>query len=391
MPRLFSMIWVFLIFACSSEDEGALILETTNSSDTMNDAPSSNIPEGPVFDGRNKEVILSYFETLTTNQQLVVGQQCGDAPDSTWWYYNTYVNQLAEDTGKYVGLIGADFGWFEGDEYPVETLIEHWRDGGLVTVSWHADNPFVSGGVDVYWDTVENKDTIDLRLLLKDAQTSAARTSYRSELDKVGRALQKLRDAGVTVIWRPLHEMNGSFFWWGTNAYNNQQTNEADFKALWIDLYNTLKWDYGLDNLIWTYSVVPSETWYATVSAYYPGSDYVDLVGMDYYGNQPDFPHFEELKALGKTVVMSEMGPREAGYGNWNMMDVVNKLKGKAAYFMQWHSWNGAAVAIKDNKNTIEMMNSDAVITRDELFHIYFLLVFFFLLLFANGLKSKQS
>ncbi len=332
---------------------------------------SSNTPEGPVFDGRNKDTILNYFESLIENKQLIVGQQCGDAPDSTWWYYNTYVDQLVDKTGRHVGLIGADFGWSSGDNYPVQTLIDHWREGGLVTVSWHADNPFIDK-VDVYWDTVKDKDEIHLTALLKGEKQTKAWTSYRTELDKVAGALQKLRDAGVTVIWRPFHEMNGDFFWWGTNAHGNKQTNEADYKALWIDLYNTLRRDYGLDNLIWTYSVVPSETWYAEVTAYYPGNEYVDIAGMDYYGNQPDFPHYEELKALGKPIIISEMGPREAGYGNWNMMDVVNKLKGKAAYFMQWHSWNGAAVAIIDNKNSIEMMNSDAVITRDELLPVSF-------------------
>ncbi len=333
-------------------------------SDPIENTPNDT-PEGPVFDQRDRESIISYFENLIAKEQLVVGQQCGDAPDSTWWYYNTYVDQLADETGRHVGLIGADFGWFDGDHYPVGALIDHWRQGGLVTVSWHADNPFVEE-VDVYWDTVNDKDRIDLKALVRDAEKTAVWTSYRSELDKVAGALQELRDAGVTVIWRPFHEMNGDFFWWGTNAHGNQQTNEADYKALWIDLYNTLRWDYGLDNLIWTYSVVPSETWYASVTAYYPGDDFVDLVGMDYYGNEPAFPHYEELAALGKPIVMSESGPREAGYGNWDMMQWANLLKGKAAYFLQWHSWNGAKVAIKHNRNSIEMMNSETVITRDE-------------------------
>jgi len=371
MQRILPLLGLLLIISCSPEDNLNDVISTNENSDATDDPSSTTTPEGPVFDNRNKESILTYFDSLIQNKQIIVGQQCGDAPDSTWWYYNTYVDQLADETGRHVGLIGADFGWFEGDNYPVEALISHWREGGLVTVSWHADNPFVDA-VDVYWDTVNDKDKINLKALLKDAEHSPERTSYRNEVDKVAGALQKLRDAGVTVIWRPFHEMNGSFFWWGTNAHGNQQTNESDYKALWIDLYNTFRWDYGLDNLIWAYSVVPSETWYASVTAYYPGNEFVDLVGMDFYGNEPDFPHFEELKSLGKTIVMSEMGPREAGYGNWNMMDVAIKLKGKAAYFMQWHSWNGAAVAIKDNQNSIEMMNSDAVITRDELLPISF-------------------
>lgn len=362
MQKILPLVGLFLVFACSPEDSlddlsAAIDADTTSAKDEDSNTVLTN---------RDKTSLLTYFDALIANEQVIVGQQCGDTPDSTAWYYNTYVEQLADETGKHVGLIGGDFGWFLGDNYPVQTLIDHWDEGGLVTMTWHADNPFVAG-VDVFWDTIADKDKINLKALLKDADDSNARTSYRTELHKVAGALQKLRDAGVTVIWRPFHEMNGSFFWWGTNAYSNQQTNEPDYKALWIDLYNTFKFDYGLDNLIWTYSVVPSETWYAEVTAYYPGTDYVDLVGMDYYGAKLDFPHYEELRSLGKPVVMSESGPWDEGYGNWNMMDFANILKGKAAYFMQWHSWTGAAVAIKDNKNSIEMMNSETVITRDEL------------------------
>lgn len=368
--NLIFLIGGIILYGCSPNTDDVnppLSIENMEEAGTLDNSKEN--PRTPRI--LSKEEILAYFDSLIENEQLIVGQQCGDEPRTTATFYNRYVDELADETGRHVGLIGADFGWSSDDNYPVGTLIDHWDDGGLVTISWHADNPFVSGRVDVYWDTVENKDKINLRALLRDAEKTQVWTSYRAELDKVAGALQKLRDANVTVIWRPFHEMNGNFFWWGTNALNNKQTNEADYQALWIDLYNTLRWDYGLDNLIWTYSVVPSETWYAEVTAYYPGSDYVDLVGMDYYGDQPDFPHFEELKSLGKTIVMSEMGPRDGGYGNWNMMEVVDKLKGKAAYFMQWHSWNGAAVAIKDNKNIIDMMNSDAVITRDELLPMF--------------------
>lgn len=371
MQKILLLLGLLLVFACSPEANlENTIMNTENENSIGKPKVSSGIDE-PLTDHRNKETLIQYFNTLIANEQLIVGQQCGDAPNSTAWYYNTYVDILADQTGRHVGLIGADFGWFSEANYPVQTLIDHWKEGGLVTVSWHADNPFVDD-VDVYWNTVEDKAAIDLKSLLRNEPQSKAWNSYRNELDRVAGALQKLQAAGVTVIWRPFHEMNGDFFWWGTNAHNNQQTNEADYKALWIDLYHTLTIDYGLDNLIWTYSVVPTATWYAEVIAYYPGADYVDLVGMDYYGEAPDFPHYEELKTLGKPIVMSESGPRESGYGNWDMMQLANKLKGKAAYFLQWHSWNGAAVAIKDNKNTMEMMNSEVVITLDEILPISF-------------------
>jgi len=147
MQRILPLLGLLFFFSCSPENTLDPILETIDNT-AMDELSSSDTPEGPIFDGRNKDVILNYFETLIANEELIVGQQCGDAPNSTASYYNTYVDQLADITGRHVGLIGADFGWFDGEVYPVQTLIDHWREGGLVTVSWHADNPFVDG-VDV--------------------------------------------------------------------------------------------------------------------------------------------------------------------------------------------------------------------------------------------------
>lgn len=318
-------------------------------------------------DHRNKDNILAYFDELIAHKKIIVGQHCGDGPDLTSDYFQEYVGRLAGRTNKYVGIIGADLGYFPSTDYPVNTLIDHWDEGGLVTLSWHADNPFKEG-YDAYWNTVENKEIINLRSLLKFAKESNAKSNYRREVDAIAAALQELKAAGVTVIWRPFHEMNGDFFWWGINAYNNRQTNVADFKAMWQDLYKTLTYDYGLDNLIWTYSVLPYSKWNAEVTAYYPGSDYVDLVGIDYYALSPGFPDYDALKSLGKTLVVSETGPKDEGYGNWDELALATTLAGKAAYFLQWHSWSGAAVAIKDNRRYNDMMNSIKVITRDEVF-----------------------
>lgn len=347
---LFLLSFLFLI-SCS-----------TSSNEIFEDEENDN----PILKNRNKSEILSYFNKLIENNQVIVGQHCGDGTNDIANFYSEYIETLANETGKYVGIVGADLGFNPSTTYPVETLIDHWNKGGLVTLSWHADNPF-ENGYDVYYNTVENKDNIDLLLLLKSANDNQAKTSYRNELDAIAKVLLKFKTSGVIVIFRPFHEMNGDFFWWGINDYNNQQTNESDYVALWKDLYDTLTNDYGLDNLIWTYSPIPQANWSADVLAFYPGDDVVDIVGIDYYGINPDFPDYDALKSLGKTVVMSEAGPKDSGYGNWDEMELVNKIKGKAAYFLQWHSWSGAAVAIKDNLNANMMMNSKEVITRDEL------------------------
>jgi len=364
--KIGSFILILIIIGCSQQHSDPMIPISTPESQFKSLPAASEAVSGDEPDTRNKVNILAYFDELIAGKKIIVGQHCGDGPDLTNDYYQEYVGRLAGRTNKFVGIIGADLGYYPSSNYPVNTLIDHWNEGGLVTVSWHADNPFIPG-YDTYWNTVVNKDSIRLRSLLKISQESSAKSSYRREVDHIASALQKLKDAGVTVIWRPFHEMNGDFFWWGINAYNNEQTNMADFKAMWQDLYNTLTFDYGLDNLIWTYSVLPNLGWNADVNAYYPGSDYVDLVGIDHYGHAPGFPDYDHLKSLGKTLVMSETGPKDGSYGNWNELDLATTLAGKAAYFLQWHSWSGAAVAIMDNRKSNDMMNSIKVITRDEI------------------------
>ena len=371
MQKTLLLAGLLLLASCTPQTTNDEILDTEiqdklEGNHLVNASVASTLP----LRSRSKQDILDYFDTLVMNKQVIVGQHCGNGPDDIWQYYNTYIDMLTDVTGRNVGLMGADLGIHPSINYPIQTLIDHWNEGGLVTLSWHADNPF-EPGYDVYASTVESADQIDLRSLLKGEAATVAWNSYRKELDNMAGSLQKLRDAGVIVIWRPFHEMNGDYFWWGMDAYNGLQTNEADFVALWKDLYNTLTYDYGLDNLIWTYSVIPHKNWNANVTAYYPGSDHVDLVGMDFYGAHPNFPDYEALKTLGKTIVMSEVGPTESAYGLWNEIALVNAMKGKAAYFLQWHSWPGGKVAIKDNLKVIEMMNSETVITLDELFEFF--------------------
>jgi len=66
-------------------------------------------------------------------------------------------------------------------------------------------------------------------------------------------------------------------------------------------------------------------------------------------------------------VVLSEVGPTDDAYGNWDEEQLAELLKGKAAYFLQWHSWPGADVAIINNRNANTMMNDEDALTRDEL------------------------
>ncbi len=365
--RLFVFsIALILLSACNPGEAADQFIPPTQATIPEQGDPGSVRDGSTGSDFRNKGTILAYFDELITNGQIVAGQQCGDRPDLTNDYYQDFVARLAGKTNKYAGIAGAEFGNYSGSNYPVKTLVQHWDEGGLVTISWHADNPFEKG-VDAYWNVGENRVLPNLTSLLKTAPESAEKSCYRKEVDAVAGALQQLRDAGVTVIWRPFPDMNGDQFWWGIHTAQDQESTIKGFKLLWRDLYATLTDDYGLDNLIWTYSVLPFQRWNAPVTSCYPGSDYVDLVGMDYYGPTADFPDFNSLQSLGKTLVVSETGPSGNAMGSWDELRLITALAGKAAYFLQWHSFPGEALAIQDNLKANDLMNSNKVVTRDEI------------------------
>ena len=123
---------------------------------------------------------------------------------------------MYDSSGKYPALIGLEYGYFAHVDLPKvnQVAINHWKKGGLVTISWHADNPFTDG-YNVKWNSVSHKDSINVKCLLKTAPASKEKSNYRNELNKVADALKQLKQAGVTVLWRPFHEVNGNWFWWG--------------------------------------------------------------------------------------------------------------------------------------------------------------------------------
>jgi mannan endo-1,4-beta-mannosidase len=320
----------------------------------------------PKLTDRSKKGLLSYFKTIVANKQVIVGQQCSQSPDVAAEYQKNF-QRLYDSTGHYPALIGLEYGWFANAHLSQvnEFALKHWQQGGLVTISWHADCPWTDG-YNVRLNTIENKTTIDFKKLLKDAPESKEKASYRAELNNIAKALKQLKDAGVTVLWRPFHEMNGSWFWWGANDAKNP-TNQADFVALWRDMYNVLTKDYDLDNLVWIYAPNWAGTSLPSVVEFYPGNKYVDLVATDIYPKSPNFEDYAVLQSLNKPITNGEIGPHAQSYAKFDEMEVLNNFKGKAPYFLQWHSWTNAKVNIVDNLHFKELMNDAGAITLDKI------------------------
>jgi mannan endo-1,4-beta-mannosidase len=202
--------------------------------------------------------------------------------------------------------------------------------------------------------------------------TTVAYRNWHTDLDRIATLLGKLQSAGVVVLWRPFHEMNGNFFWWGFDP------TPTDFSNAWREEYRYFTEVKQLNNLIWVYA--PNKDWgdrkwVKSVSYFYPGNEFVDIVAFDLYAT--DFenqisPDYEELLKFGKPLAIAEAGPSGSYTGgqfdNMHYLNVKAKYP-KFAYFMCWMDWNNVTVSILKNANDSLMMNNVHAITTDKMSH----------------------
>lgn len=299
---------------------------------------------------RDKAAVLAQ---IANAPGVIVGQHIANLD-----YYSKYITALYLQTGKYPALIGIEFGW--GDYWNtsawLQMPIDYWNAGGLIAATYHVDNPFTGNP---NWDTTIGN--------IADLWTpgNANYTRWHITLDVTASRLAILRDAGVVVLWRPLHEANGQWAWWENLA-------PSDYTMLWREMraYYDSK---GLDNLLWVFS--PSRYFHgiARPEIYYPGSAYVDFVGIDHYDINFDSAAIggcAELSALGKPFVIGEWGYGSGGdepaIGSFNQAVLPWMIQTKCPNAKAFMSWSGN-YAIIFQGGAVILMNDARAITRDEL------------------------
>ncbi|MDM7924865.1 MAG: glycosyl hydrolase [bacterium] len=215
----------------------------------------------------------------------------------------------------------------------VDEAIRQHRLGSVVTLCWHAVPPTADEPVTFRppFGQAEPESLATVQGRLTDSQfeevlTPGTRlhTKWIRQVDSVAVHLAKLRDARVPVLWRPYHEMNGSWFWWG-GRHGPRGT-----AALYRMLYERYTKVHKLDNLVWVWSVDRPNQPEMNFSHFYPGDRYLDMLALDVYGNDFKPAYYDSLIALsrGKTVVLGEVG-------NPPGPDVLDRQP-KWAYYVTW-------------------------------------------------------
>ena len=226
--------------------------------------------------------------------------------------------EIERNTGEIPAILGLDLiesspsriaNGAGGGQMVALQAIDWWQnEGGIVTMCWHwnAPEPYLNKDGAAWWEGFNTSaTTFDLAAALDGSDPEGYDYLIR-DIDAIAVELAKLDDNHVPILWRPLHEGGGDpqwknpWFWWGASG--------ADaYKELWILMYDRLTNYHKINNLIWV--------WNGQEPSYYPGDEYVDIMGYDIYADNLDtssqkqkFNFTQNVTDTNKIVALTENG-----------------------------------------------------------------------------------
>ena len=314
------------------------------------------------------------------------------------WKGQTDIAEFYKRSGHYPAIGGFDMlfaagghheeGWFRG--YTENNLLmteELWEMGGIPTYTWHwkvgkdtvfytqdayPNNGFnASGCTDTVMGTSNTNTCFNYTKAFKDAQckeideTSQEYKDIVADVDIVSGYFKQLQDKGIAVVWRPLHEASGGWFWWGVGS-------AECYVQLYRLVFKRMVETNKLNNLIWVWNINTDPAlgydYSALNAAWYPGDEYVDIVAVDIYDPLND--HNSAANYYNKIV--SDVGTNKmiALSENGAIPDIDSIAEDKAywSYWMTWsQTWSGNFL----EKTTTEMwkrnLDDERIIALDNM------------------------
>ena len=281
--------------------------------------------------------VLAYLDSVYQTRML-----CG---------YNVYVHTPDdyEQTGKQAAIWGRDIRWLDKPSVVVDHAKRH---GYILTLHWHW---FYDD--DSAWKSKREKPVAVGKVVTPG--TSEYRQAM-TEMAAAGDTLQILEDADIPVLWRPLHEIDGGWFWW-----TDKETPE-NTAQLWRIMYDYFTHVRKLDNLIWVYSAGVGNKTAEYRRRFYPGTGYVDISGIDIYN--VDYRDGVD-KYWDYYNIMSQVSPgKMLACGECDAIPDPNKTQqGKLPKWLYALPWWGAPSGRRPVDWALFTMRHDVIITLDEL------------------------
>lgn len=272
---------------------------------------------------------------------------------------DTRLATVEKSYGVYPAVFSQDFGFsapgtWDGINYRqriVDDSIRRHSEGFIINLMWHAVRP-TDDEPQTFEQSVQGKLTDEQ---WREVLTPGTRLNerWKAHVDVIAFFLRQLRDARVPVLWRPYHEMNGKWFWWGGRP------GPENFTKLYRMLYDRLTNFHGLNNLIWVYGPNEVKNGVAEYADFFPGHDVVDALATDVYTENFNQYNYDTLLALadGKPIALGETGP----------IPTVELLKSQPrwSWFVAWYDLGG--VPGRDRGAIRTTFGSEAVVNWQEL------------------------
>lgn len=297
---------------------------------------------------------LFYNLKKVSEQHILVGHHDATIYGHTW-KGDENRSDIKDVCGSHPALLGLDFAIFtnawkepsvESKELIIKRAVEAYERGAVLTFCWHSDNP-LNG--ETAWVSKTQPVGNTVKEVLRGGKAFEA---YKDNLKKIADAARLMTTASgvpVPIIFRPFHEMEGEWFWWG----RKHRTSE-EFKQMWQFTVEYLRDSLQVHNFLYAFS---TDCRFNTREEYlmdYPGDNYVDLLGMDDYW---DFKHdgninpelaAKKLKIIsdiaiekGKLAAFTETGLESIKDSCWftkTLLPVLKSRNAKLAYVMLWRN-----------------------------------------------------
>jgi len=299
---------------------------------------------------------VALFQSLWKLQQkgIMYGHQDDLMYGFTWWYQKDR-SDTRDFTGDYPAVAGFELGHLElGNERSLdsvsfiqiaEQIKVHYKRGGIITLSWHLNNPLTMQLADAAsqhkgsaWD-VSSREVV--ASILPNGVNHALFDTWLERLAGFFQTLKDDKGTPIPFIFRPFHEHSGNFFWWGTGLCTDEQ-----YSALWRYTVEFLRDKKGFHNILYAYNTdrVTSLEQYLKG---YPGDDLIDILSIDMYDRGPQFNNeldnalkfvSETAMAKKKITALSETGERRGMPDWWSkvLLPIVSKYP--VSYVLTWRN-----------------------------------------------------
>ncbi|WP_343618180.1 glycosyl hydrolase [Flavobacterium sp.] len=333
----FLSLSILTLVSCSSdkEDSDEVIIDYPTQDDPLT---TSNAATYMVDANATKETVALFYNLKRlAKTKTAIGQQ--DAFNS---FYQDAGGEsdIKKNTGFDPAVLGSDFmfitdknnneqanNWFYQQELKITSDVKNAYAKGIInTFSWHLREPYNDESFYTADMTSEQKATAFKSILPGGANNEW----YKKKLDKVASVVSNLKGANgelIPIIFRPFHEFDGNWFWWGADYCTADE-----YKKAYQFTVDYLKNTKGVHNILYAFSPDNSYTTEAAYLNRYPGDKYVDIIGMDNYGDFNNQGQTGSDKANSKLKILSDYAKAkvkiaaltETGYRVTNTNPAIN-------------------------------------------------------------------